>query len=82
MNLFETVTILTAIFLVCFIMYYWIWGGTLTTFKWYRRLKGGIWYKYFPKMYPYMSFWTQNKDSLYEHEVIDKIEDYSKTKKL
>lgn len=57
---------------------YGLWGSPITNYKWYRKYKGGIWYRYFPKMFPYMSFWTQDKDSLYDHEVIDKIEDYTK----
>ena len=50
---------------------------TPTNFKWYRKFKGGVWYGYFPKMYMYMTFYTQDKDSIYEHEIIESIEDYN-----
>jgi hypothetical protein len=56
MTTFEIFVVIGAITVSLILAYYWIWGGTLTTFKWYRWLKGGIWYRYFPKMYPYMSF--------------------------
>ena len=43
-------------------------------FNWYRKLKGGIWTNYFPKMYPYTSFWTRG--NLYSHEKQCKNIDY------
>ena len=36
-------------------------------FKWYRKMKGGTWVRYFPRMYPYMIFWTRGE--LYYHEI-------------
>lgn len=43
-------------------------------FVWYRKMKGGIWTNYFPKMYPYVSLWTRG--NLYPHEKQCKNEDY------
>ena len=52
----------------------------LNNFKWYRRFKGGIWYKYYPDLNccSYMTFWTQDKTSLAKHEKIIKTENYEK----
>ena len=50
---------------------------TPTNYKWYRKWKGGIWYAYYPRMFPYMSFYTQDKESLHSHEIITDIEDYN-----
>ena len=50
----------------------------MKNWKWYRKWRGGIWYNYYPRMFPYMSFWTQDKESLYPHEVICDTEDYTK----
>lgn len=44
-------------------------------FKRYRRNKGGTWYRCFPEMYPYMSFWLQTSDCLGNMIVVD-IEEY------
>lgn len=45
-------------------------------FKIYRWWKGGIWYNYYPKFYPYMSLWTQDKSELASHCVVEKVENY------
>jgi hypothetical protein len=52
----------------------------LNNFKWYRKLRGGVWYKYYPDIHGMTTFeyWTQNKDNLAEHEIIIKTEDYGK----
>lgn len=50
---------------------------TPTNYKWYRKWLGGIWYEYSPKMFLYMTFYTQNKESIYEHEIIFNVEDYN-----
>jgi len=49
---------------------------TPTDYRWYRKWHGGKWYNYSPRMYPYMSFWTQDKDSLAEHEILCEEEEY------
>jgi len=43
-------------------------------FVWYRRMKGGVWKNYFPRMNPYISLWTRGR--IYPHEVVCKTEDY------
>lgn len=50
---------------------------TPSDYKWYRKFIGGIWYCYFPKMYPYMTFYTQDPGSIYSHEIVEDIEDYN-----
>lgn len=45
-------------------------------YKWYRKMKGGVWKNYFPRMYPYIVLWTRGK--LYSHEVECGREDWGK----
>lgn len=32
-----------------------------SNFKWYRKLKGGTWYKYFLRPIPYIHLWTRDE---------------------
>lgn len=74
----DAIVVVTALLFVIWFAYVWCYGGNLSSFKFYRKYKGGIWYRYYPRMYPYMSFWTQDKNSVYSHEIIDLTEDYEK----
>ena len=52
------------------------WCYTPTNQKWYRKFKGGTWYGYYPRMYCYMTFYTQNRKSILSHEIIFSTEVY------
>jgi len=51
-------------------------NGKLSSLKIYRKYKGGTWYRYSPKMFPYMFFWTQDENIVSPHERINLIEKY------
>jgi len=41
----------------------------LSKYKWYRKICGGEWINYYPRMFPYMNLWCRASKQLFSHEI-------------